>query len=418
MWRWQRWLPVDTNCIPGFGLVDGRGLPVSSRSAAVTCGLCSYGSFSIPLVDDFGGTFTCVSCSMGSYQALPGETMCLQCAPGKFAADNGLSACEACGLGSYANSSGMTHCQKCGTGSAQWTTSRATTVHGKQRWIEVEAAGNESLCRCARGWFLHEGDCQPCSEGAVCPGSNELELIPGFFSSSEDPGSVFRCYGDASRCPGGRPGTCAFGRDPGSVACSACLPGLRPSGAACEPCGGGDYAIVVLVMFFILGGTGALHLLLLRQDQNMINKQGGLFFTNLYITQLVVCLQLVIVIGKVDITWDEPFVMILEFFSFLSLKELLASLHAISCVTRLPLTAQFLLQALAVPAAFMAAPIVLHVARALWRKGGLQLHLLFETLGSLSVLFFIVLCTAVVEPFQCQLHPNGLSTVQSSKGGG
>ncbi|OLP72981.1 hypothetical protein AK812_SmicGene47974, partial [Symbiodinium microadriaticum] len=58
---------------------------------------------------------------------------------------------------------------------------------------------------------------------------------------------------------------------------------------------------------------------------------------------------------------------------------------------------------------------VLHLAVVLiWRRKSWELHLLFETLGSLFVLFFIALCTAVVEPFQCQIHPNGLSTMQSS----
>ena len=37
-----------------------------------------------------------------------------------------------------------------------------------------------------------------------------------------------------------------------------------------------------------------------------------------------------------------------------------------------------------------------------------------RSIGALCVLFFIVLCNAVVQPFQCQVHPNGLSTMQSS----
>ena len=44
----------------------------------------------------------------------------------------------------------------------------------------------------------------------------------------EQPGEVFQCFAAPLRCPGGTPGTCAFGRDVTSVACSACLEGLQP----------------------------------------------------------------------------------------------------------------------------------------------------------------------------------------------
>ncbi|CAE7379150.1 unnamed protein product, partial [Symbiodinium natans] len=229
-------------------------------------------------------------------------------------------------LGSFANASGMTKCQPCGS-SEQWTTSQLLTIHGEQRWIEVQAASNESLCHCAPGWFLDDGVCRLCSEGAVCAGSNDVELLPGFYSSSEDPGSVFKCHGDASRCPGGRPGTCAFGRDPSSVTCGACLSGLRPSGATCSACSGGDYAIFVLVGFLVLGGTGMYHMSVLKQNQSIVNKQSGLLNANLYLTQLVVCLQLVIVIQKIDITWDEPFVMLMQALSFLSLDSVFQSVN-------------------------------------------------------------------------------------------
>ncbi|CAE7945238.1 unnamed protein product, partial [Symbiodinium sp. KB8] len=252
---------------------------------------------------------------------------------------------------------------------------------------------------------------------ARCPGSNELELVSGYYSSEENPGAVFKCYGDPGRCPGGRPGTCAFGRDALSVACAACLPGLRPSGATCAPCTGGDYFLIAVVGLLVFGGTGLKHFLVLQQDPSLIKRQNGLLTASLFATQLVVCLQLVIVIQKIDITWDEPFLMLMKTFSFLSAEVIFESLSAISCVTRVTSTLQFLMQTLVVPASFMAAPMVLHLAVVLiWRRKSWELHLLFETLGSLFVLFFIALCTAVVEPFQCQIHPNGLSTMQSSRG--
>ena len=204
-----------------------------------------------------------------------GETMCLPCEPGRVADVRGA-------------------CQPCGNGTA-WTTSRVQQLSSGNRWVVVEGADSYSFCRCAQDFFLHDAGCYPCSEGTNCPGSNELELLPGFFSSTENPGSVFRCYGDESRCPGGPPGSCASGRDNRSLACGACLEGLRAAGASCEQCGDGDYILSVLTGLVILLGTGCLHFMLLRQDKEHYIKaqtQAGLLNASVFASQLVVCLQL------------------------------------------------------------------------------------------------------------------------------
>ncbi|CAE7801240.1 unnamed protein product [Symbiodinium sp. CCMP2592] len=415
--RWRNWLRKDTSCFPGYGLVDARGSFVSSRAAAVSCNFCSSGTASRSLVDDAGQTYTCDSCPAGTYQSASGGTACLDCEPGRVGAANGLTACEVCTLGSYANTSGMTQCKQCGSGGEEWTTSRVAL--GQERWLEVEGATDESFCHCRSGLFLHDGACQVCSDGTKCTGSDQLQLLPGFFSSPEDPGSVFRCE-SVEACPGGSPGTCAAGREVSSVACGICLEGLRPSGETCEPCGGGDYVFLVFIVLAIFLSTGWLHAWFLYQAKHHIVRQGALLNVTMYITQLVVYLQLLVVIQKIEVNWGEPFLLILDWLSFLSLEELVKSLHAISCVARLTPTLQFLLQTIAVPAAFMVAPTCTHLflqtpcALRKRRIGSSKFYVLLETLGSLSVLFFIVLCTAVVEPLQCQEHPNGMSTLQSS----
>ena len=214
--------------------------------------------------------------------------------------------------------------------------------------------------------------------------------------------------------------SCLTKKQVSSVACSTCLTGLRPSGETCEPCGGGDYVFLVFVVLVIFLSTGWLHAWFLYQAKHHIVRQGALLSVTMYITQLVVYLQLLVVIQKIEVNWGEPFLLILDWLSFLSLDALVKSLHAISCVARLTPTLQFLLQTLAVPAAFMVAPTCTHLflqtpcALRKRRRGSSKLYVLLETLGSLSVLFFIVLCTAVVEPLQCQEHPNGMSTLQSS----
>eukprot|EP00435_Cladocopium_sp_Y103_P062842 s332_g24.t1 len=383
--RGEKWIPKETTCIPGFGLVDAAGSFVSSRNVATGCGLCTPGSQSLPLLDEVGRTYRCGFCDLGTYQESSGETLCISCPVGRIAAERGLSQCEACPPGSYADASGLDACSPCG--GSLWTTSRRIERSGTAQWIQIEGAVSSSYCRCIPGWFLNghqdhqdQGSnktCQKCTEGADCPGSNEVEVLSGYFSFSTDPGSVYRCRRPGA-CPGGFPGSCAVGRDNRSVACSACRVGLHPTDEGCELCKG--------------------------QEQRMV----GFVKAGIYIGQLAVSVQ-------------DPFLALLKLFSFISFEDLVASLNAISCVTQLSPTWQFLFQTVAVPIAFMTGPVLihlLHMCRAkktkTFQMKQMKLHVLGETLGLLCMLFFIVLCTAVLDPFDCVSHPNGRWTMRTA----
>lgn len=64
----------------------------------------------------------------------------------------------------------------------------------------------------------------------------------------------------------------------------------------------------------------------------------------------------------------------------------------------------------------MAGPVFVHVSqnRSRTAKGTGKLHVLGETFGLFCMLFFIVLCTAVLEPFDCVSHPNEAFTMRTS----
>ena len=183
---YESWVPRVTKCSPGYGITDDEGRYVASRAGGVDCGLCRAGTFSRYLLDSKGETHTCELCSTGSYQGLSGETMCLPCEPGRVADVRGAAECRRCSPGTYADLPGMSECQPCGNGTA-WTTSRVQQLSSGNRWVVVEGADSYSFCRCAQDFFLHDAGCYPCSEGTDCPGSNQLELLPGFFSSTENP---------------------------------------------------------------------------------------------------------------------------------------------------------------------------------------------------------------------------------------
>ena len=64
--RWRKWIPVETNCVPGFGLA-ADGSPAPERAGATGCVLCPAGSFSERLMDDYGETYRCVLCPAGQW---------------------------------------------------------------------------------------------------------------------------------------------------------------------------------------------------------------------------------------------------------------------------------------------------------------------------------------------------------------
>lgn len=111
---------------------------------------------------------------------------------------------------------------------------------------------------------------------------------------------------------------------------------------------------------------------------------------------------------------EDPFLAILSAFDFISLQDLVESLGALACVTRLTPTWKFLVETIAVPLAFITGPVVVHLvfmSRARTRAQ-LNLHVLGETLGFFCMLFFILLCSAILAPFDCVSHPNGASTMR------
>ena len=71
----------------------------------------------------------------------------------------------------------------------------------------------------------------------------------------------------------------------------------------------------------------------------------------------------------------------------------------------------------------MIGPVLVHLGHFYMKrrtKGGkkhktaLNVHVLGETFGFLCMLFFIGLCTTVLEPFECVNHPNGVSTMRTA----
>eukprot|EP00913_Durusdinium_trenchii_P009588 g9008.t1 len=88
----------------------------------------------------------------------------------------------------------------------------------------------------------------------------------------DSPGEVFQCFDDVLpklRCPGGAPGRCAVGRDPKSLACSACIAGYRSHQEGCISCeshGAWSHVVVLLYLALHVSLIGVVHFLFVKAN--------------------------------------------------------------------------------------------------------------------------------------------------------
>eukprot|EP00439_Symbiodinium_sp_Y106_P000555 s6003_g1.t1 len=415
--QWTAWVPSQTECTVGRGLVDAQGNFVASRSDAKDCAICPPGRAS----ERSASTFICSLCQVGSFQNSFGASYCGECEPGTISADEGSTQCTLCRLGEFANRSAMSSCFSCSVGAEQegmWTTSEVAAESGNHI-IEREGAKSGSLCACRGGSFLWKGSCKLCPRGSRCPGLNQLELLPGYFSSREAPGDVYEC--EEHFCPGGQPGTCSDGRDNETVACARCLDGLRvDDGGSCKPCSNADHLLLVAVAVSIICAVAIVYAGLLSASQ--IQQSRHLLVAVVGITQFVTIAQMLAVLRRYGIAWGEPFASLMAFLEIFSFD---LEMLSFDCVTRMNPVASFAIRVLTTPGILLTALVVslIHAALLAWRNCfrrygsslSLQIHALhlLKTWGALFMVLFIVLFSMILAPFQCRLHPNGRYTVQT-----
>lgn len=214
---WSQWVPVDTNCQEGFGMVDASGHFVENRSDAVACDICSAGTYSKEIKDDgLGKTFQCSLCPPGYSQENTYSTKCEPCARGMVSNKFGSTSCVPCGVGEYQPLQAQQSCLAC----------------NQSRTTQLRGATSPQDCVCKMD-FIEDMDlqCIACREGVLCPlgstmskllnssGSTEEPRIQlGYSSEPTAPLDTYRCPDWA--CPGGMPGACGSGLT--GATCGAC----------------------------------------------------------------------------------------------------------------------------------------------------------------------------------------------------
>lgn len=417
---------VRTPCAEGFyfdGLTCvgcGQGLQPASGSGE-DCSPCPRGTAGVNL---------CLQCEPGFYSNQTGLSSCRLCPAGfqcgawgiqnpvpcprgsVSSAAAGLN-CSVCVSGMYADQEAQTSCASCAPPTSSrpmlWRTMQR--LAGVSQWVLSAGATTQGACGCQAGSYMLRGDCAPCGTGMLCPGMGEVQLEVGFAALAENPGEVFQCFGNKLRCPGGPPGTCAANRDPTSLACTSCLPGMHAGdGGGCEACSGADYLPIVLVG---LAMGGALCLIYYLQGSESRITQGKAAVTvALATSQLVTVIQQLGVLNLIGVTWPEQLTRV---FSFLTMLNLDLEVLRLECFGRVGSTSRFTMRVFCIFGLLLVMGLI-HVVVIVALHGGRfrgRSSALIGSTGQIFMSFLVSIVAALAAPMQCQMHPNGLSTVRA-----
>ncbi len=160
-----------------------------------------------------GKTVTCIPCTKGTYNSIPGSSQCFQCPPGTYSdttAAVSLAYCSPCPVATFSNTSGayeLSSCSNCPPGT------------------------NSSL--------LGATECAPCRAGSYAEGHRreQCDLCrAGTFGQQTRASSKASC----DSCPAG-----SFS-NAGSIICTRCPPGTssQEGSGDCQPCLEGTYSEV------------------------------------------------------------------------------------------------------------------------------------------------------------------------------
>ena len=307
--RWAKWKPVETNCDPGFGMVDAQGSFVANRTGAVNCGLCPAGTASEEVLDDEGRTFQCKLCPPGYSQPNTFSTKCEPCPKGYISDNYGSKECSACGVSEYQPSQGQTACIPCHA-------SRTTSVQG---------ASSLADCICPGGTIEDSNaKCVECSIGLTCPVGSTLQKLKdrnlsssaqfdyptvegGFRANPESPLDMYKCA-EPFACPGGGPGQCLDARV--GLTCGDCPAGQYWGSGACQECGVGVPVAWAVSLVAICVGLVATYYSLTSQ---YTGKASTLMCTTGALGMLLGTMQNLGVLSTVDVPWPAGLGDILSF---------------------------------------------------------------------------------------------------------
>lgn len=266
--------------------------------------------------------------------------------------------------------------------------------------IRTQGARGEDFCQCKDGYLLVEKRCIPCPKGARCYFNGEISIEPGFWSSAEEPLSVFKCYHKPHACPGGPPGSCKVGRI-NAPGCAECRIGTRETTVwdstfgECGDCGPADYFLIL-----IPAELGILVALMFYGIAVKSCKCSGSNHGSLVLSAINISTLLWSVHGMLDMVYEDP----------LQAMNLDSYLFGPACSGGGGPVLKFLVRALRLTLGLGVVVPVIHAIYVL-KSEVYHFDYITNAAGSAFIAFGGNVMNSCMLPFLCLPHPNGLSSV-------
>jgi hypothetical protein len=144
-----------------------KGCPAGSYAAQegqVECTLCVPGKYTDAI--NSTSSDSCLDCSVGMYQDLPGMSRCMSCTEGTYQAAVGKTYCDSCTVGQYQPEDQSAGCLDC---PANARACRVEMQNGVPKRVCRNQETTKDSCTCDPGHFLGaSGKCEACPVGAFC----------------------------------------------------------------------------------------------------------------------------------------------------------------------------------------------------------------------------------------------------------
>ena len=192
-----------------------------------------------------------------------------------------------------------------------------------------------------------------------------------------------------------------------TVVCDVC--------ACVQACSGPDVGVLVGAILFVLVLLWCVYCVVARENQ--AKKMDSFAFVSIVCSQFVTLFQMLGVLNTLSVAWPEPFAAIVEMGSLMNFRLEVLNM---GCILSTPPLQRYVANAFAfvVLTLCMVACHFLHVMVfhfAQFRRARLRQFTpaLFGAVGTVFNAVYISVCSAVVQPLQCNVHPNGQSTMQA-----
>ena len=184
-----------------------------------------------------------------------------------------------------------------------------------------------------------------------------------------------------------------------------------------QACTGPDLGLLVGAGVLVFGLLWCVYCFGVRENQ--AKKMDSFAFASILGSQLVSLFQMLGVLQALSVRWPEPVATIVEMGSLMNFK---LEVLNFGCVVSTPPVSHYVANAFAV-VVLTVCVTVCHFAHILvfhftqFRRAQFRQFMpaLFGAVGTVVSAVYISVCSAIVQPLQCEVHPNGLSTMQAQR---